>query len=90
VSNRVIRLINAQVAYHVHSEHYTEQLVHPFPTGGTLRTESRVVDVVDRGKGVTVLIGLETYDESGRQVAYNEWTSYIMKVPGVSNERNDF
>lgn len=31
-----------------------------------------MVDVVDRGKGVTVLIGLSTFDESGKQIAYNE------------------
>lgn len=65
-------LTGFNVAYHVHSEHYTELLVNPFPTGGTLTTESKVVDVVDRGKGVTVLIGLDTYDDKGRKVAYNE------------------
>ncbi|KAI9001860.1 hydroxysteroid dehydrogenase [Hyaloraphidium curvatum] len=69
------------VAYHVHGEHYTE-LLSPIPTGGKLRTESKVVDVVDRGKGVTVLIGLTTYDESGKKIVYNEWTSFVMKVPG--------
>lgn len=70
---------------HVHGEHYMEQY-QPFPTsfpGTTLSSTARVVDIVDRGRGVTVIVGITTSDKSsGQKLCYNEWTSFIRQVPG--------
>jgi peroxisomal enoyl-CoA hydratase 2 len=69
---------------HVHGEHYLE-LKRPFPAKGatTLRTTARIVDVVDRRSGVIVAVGITTSDaDTGEQICYNEWTSFVMKVPG--------
>ncbi|KAK5074769.1 hypothetical protein LTR64_000974 [Lithohypha guttulata] len=70
---------------HVHGEHYLEQY-QPFPTifpGTTLSSIARIVDVVDRGKGVTVKVGITTSDaKSNSKLCYNEWTSFIRHVPG--------
>lgn len=70
---------------HVHGEHYLE-LKRGFrvPEAGetvVLRTEARVLEVVDRRSGVTVCVGIRTW-EGGGEVCYNEWTSFVMKVPG--------
>jgi len=70
---------------HVHGEHYLEQF-RPFPAsfpGTTLTSTAQIVDIVDRGKGVTVVIGITTCDKSsGEKICYNEWTSFIRQVPG--------
>lgn len=70
---------------HVHGEHYLQQY-RPFPAnfpGSTLRSTAHIVDIVDRGKGVTVKVGITTTDAlSGEKLCYNEWTSFIKQVPG--------
>lgn len=76
-------LPNFQPHNHVHGEHFLE-LLHPFPAQQTtLETTAKIVDIVDRRSGVTVCVGITTIDASTRQeLCHNEWTSFIMKVPG--------
>ena len=79
-------LPNFQPHNHVHGEHYLE-LKRPFPVpkpGGEVRLETtaKVVEVVDRRSGVTVCVGIWTREQGGGEICYNEWTSFIMKVPG--------
>ncbi len=78
-------LPNFQPHNHVHGEHYLA-LKRPFPIPAAgqdvvLETTAKVVEVVDRRSGVTVCVGITTSD-SGGEICYNEWTSFIMKVPG--------
>jgi acyl dehydratase len=80
-------LPNFQPHNHVHGEHYLElKSQFPVPKPGeevTLETTAKVVEIVDRRSGVTVCVGITTFDKaSGREICYNEWTSFIMKVPG--------
>jgi acyl dehydratase len=67
----------------VHGEHYIESY-RTFPTKETtLQTTARIVDVADRRSGVTVCVGITTADAAtGEKICYNEWTSFILKVPG--------
>jgi peroxisomal enoyl-CoA hydratase 2 len=75
-------LPNFQPHNHVHGEHYLEMLA-PFPKEAVLSTTARIVDIVDRRSGVTVCVGIWTKDEAnGTEICYNEWTSFVMKVPG--------
>lgn len=75
-------LPNFQPHNHVHGEHYFE-LIRPFPTAATLEATARIVDVVDRRSGVTVCVGIWTKNAAtGQDICYNEWTSFVMKVPG--------
>ena len=75
---------------HVHGEHYLEQY-RPFPVkfpGTTIRSTAQIVDIVDRGKGVTVQVGITTFDKAtGEKVCFNEWTSFIRQVPGKGASR---
>ena len=72
-----------QAHNHVHGEHYLE-LSMPFPKQAILNTTAKIVDIVDRRSGVTVCVGIWTSDyATGRDVCYNEWTSFVMKVPGA-------
>lgn len=76
---------------HVHGEHYLEQFkpfLASFP-GTTLSSTARIVDILDRGKGVTVKVGITTTDKkSGDKLCYNEWTSFIRQVPGMGANRS--
>lgn len=76
---------------HVHGEHYLEQFK-PFPVafpGTTLSSTAKIVDILDRGKGVTVKVGITTIDKrSGDKLCYNEWTSFIRQVPGTGANRS--
>lgn len=75
---------------HVHGEHYQEQY-QPFPVkfpGTVLRSTAQIADIVDRGKGVTVQVGIITFDKTtGEKLCYNEWTSFIRQVPGKGASR---
>jgi peroxisomal enoyl-CoA hydratase 2 len=77
-------LPNFKAHNHVHGEHYLE-VKRPFPPkGATLTTTAKIVDLVDRRSGVTVAVGITTTNaETGEEICYNEWTSFIMKVPGT-------
>jgi acyl dehydratase len=80
-------LPNFQPHNHVHGEHYLE-LKRPFPVPKPgeevqLETTAKVVEVVDRRSGVTVCVGIWTREQGGEEICYNEWTSFIMRVPGT-------
>ncbi|KAI9292645.1 NAD(P)-binding protein [Neoconidiobolus thromboides FSU 785] len=63
----------------LHGEQYLE--IHsPIPTEGTLKTQSRIVDVVDKGKSTIVSAGIEIKDESGKLLADAQSTVFIRGV----------
>jgi acyl dehydratase len=66
---------------HVHGEHYLE-MINAFPTQGILYTTAKIIDIVSRRSGVTVCVGIWT-TSNGQNICYNEWTSFVMKVPGA-------
>ncbi|PPJ56163.1 hypothetical protein CBER1_09191 [Cercospora berteroae] len=77
-------LPNFQPHNHIHGEHYLGTRGE-FPTHGTttLNTTAQIIDIVDRRSGVTVCVGITTSDAgTGKDICYNEWTSFVMKVPG--------
>jgi acyl dehydratase len=70
---------------HIHGEHYL-RLVRPYPIPqGTdevrLHTTAKVVDIVDRKRGVLVCVDIVTSTEAGDVVCENEWAGFVMKVP---------
>ncbi|KAL2813363.1 HotDog domain-containing protein [Aspergillus granulosus] len=72
---------------HVHAEHYLE-LKEPLPTSGTLISEAQIVDVVDRRSGVAVIVAITTrHPGIGKEVCYNEWTSFLIKMPTDGTSR---
>jgi acyl dehydratase len=77
-------LPNFQDHNHVHGEHYL-RLVRPYPIPqGTdevrLKTTAKVVDIVDRKRGVLVCVDIVTAPEAGDIVCENEWAGFITKV----------
>lgn len=79
-------LPNFQGHNHVHGGHYLKLgKSYPIPQGTEevkLKTTARVVDIVDRVKGVLVVVQLVTIDEkSGEAVCQNEWTGFVLQIP---------
>ncbi|KAL4987445.1 hypothetical protein BDW68DRAFT_197425 [Aspergillus falconensis] len=47
------------------------------------KVTARILDVVDRRSGVAVIVDFPTKDgKTGKEICYNEWTSFLMKMPG--------
>lgn len=70
----------------LHGEQYLE-FKKPLPNEGTLTNEMKVVDVVDKGKGVVLVLGVTSKDASGDVVCYNEFSNFIRGVKGVGNKK---
>jgi acyl dehydratase len=79
-------LPNFQGHNHVHGEHYLK-LARPYPIPRgvdevRLKTTAKVVDIVDRKRGVLVCVDIVTMEEkSGDVVCENEWAGFVIKVP---------
>ena len=61
----------------LHGEQYLEIKQFPIPTSGTLKTDTKLIEVIDIGKAAIVKRGHTTTDGSGKPVFYNESTSFI-------------
>ncbi|KAF9180123.1 hypothetical protein BGZ51_000098 [Haplosporangium sp. Z 767] len=60
----------------LHGEQYLE-IIKPFPTHGKLTSTPYVVDILDKGKGCVVTVGVKTADENGEDICINEFTMFI-------------
>ena len=56
----------------LHGEQYLE-IKKPFPTAGKLISTGRIVDILDKGSGAAVTVGVTSKDVSGDVVAENEF-----------------
>lgn len=61
----------------LHGEQYLE-LYKPIPTSGTLMSTVRVADILDKGSGAFILYNVETVDESGENVAFNQFGTFVV------------
>jgi len=61
----------------LHGEQYL-QLEGPLPTSARLVSKIKVLDVLDKGSGAAVTVGVHTHDaDSGKLLFYNEGTTFI-------------
>lgn len=70
----------------LHGEQYLE-FKNAVKTSGKLISESHVVDILDKGKAASVILGIITKDESGAVVFYNEATLFIRGVGGFGGRK---
>ncbi|XP_063242604.1 peroxisomal multifunctional enzyme type 2 [Bacillus rossius redtenbacheri] len=70
----------------LHGEQYLEVLK-PLSTSGTLTSRARLVDVLDKGSGAVIIVDVETFDEKGEKVAYNQTTTFAVGAGGFGGKR---
>ncbi|KAI8388034.1 uncharacterized protein BYT42DRAFT_543407 [Radiomyces spectabilis] len=70
----------------LHGEQFLS-LKKPIPSSGTLKSVPRVVEILDKGKGAAVVIGVTTTDESGEVVFENEYTLFIRGSGGFGGPK---
>ena len=71
----------------LHGEQFLEIKQFPIPTSGTLKSETHLIEVVDKGNAAIVRRGNTTSDESGKPVFYNESVSFIRNSGGFGGAR---
>lgn len=70
----------------LHGEQFLS-LKKPIPTSGTLKSTARLIEVLDKGKGASVVVGVTTVDESGEVVFENEFTLFIRGSGGFNGQK---
>ena len=70
----------------LHGEQYTE-LRRPLPPKAQLSHRTWVKDIFDKGKNALVVMAIETTDETGEVLAYNELGAMIRGAGGWGGER---
>ena len=70
----------------LHGEQYTE-LRRPLPPKAKLSHRTWVKDIFDKGKNAFVIMAIETTDESGEVLAYNELGAVIRGAGGWGGDR---
>lgn len=71
----------------VHGEQYTE-IIKPLATAGKLTSTGQVIDILDKGKGAAVVLGVTSKNSQGEVVVKNEFTFFIRGSGGFGGKRD--
>ncbi|XP_059193596.1 peroxisomal multifunctional enzyme type 2 [Centropristis striata] len=77
--------LNIDLTQVLHGEQYLE-LFKPLPTSGTLRSESSIADVLDKGSGAVILLDVNTYC-GGELICYNQFSVFVVGAGGFGGKR---
>ncbi|KAG2188495.1 hypothetical protein INT44_001249 [Umbelopsis vinacea] len=70
----------------LHGEQFLS-LKKPIPTSGQFKSKAKVIDILDKGKGASVVLGVTTTDESGEVLFENEFTLFIRGIGGFGGPK---
>ena len=70
----------------LHGEHYFK-IVKPLPESAKLSNTFKIQDVLDKGKGMVLLLEIESRDESGELVAVNQNSIFVVGAGGFGGPR---
>ena len=71
----------------LHGEHYFK-IVKPLPESAKLSNTFKIQDVLDKGKGMVLLLEIESRDESGEVVAVNQNSIFVVGAGGFGGPRS--
>lgn len=61
----------------LHGEHYLE-LYKPLAPGANLRRDYKLIDVLDKGSGASLIFNVESYDEANEKVSLNQFVVFLV------------
>jgi multifunctional beta-oxidation protein len=70
----------------LHGEQFLE-IKKPLATSGKLVSTGRIVDILDKGSGAAVTIGVTSKDSTGEIVTENEFTMFIRGLGGFGGRK---
>lgn len=78
--------LNVPFAKGLHGEQYTV-MYRPLPPKAKLKHTMRLKSAIDKGKSTVTILAIETTDEHGTPLFYNEVTGFYPGVPGAGLQR---
>ncbi|HEF4760754.1 TPA: SDR family NAD(P)-dependent oxidoreductase [Pseudomonas putida] len=78
--------LNVPFAKGLHGEQYTV-MYRPLPPKAKLKHTMRLKSAIDKGKSTVTILAIETTDEHGTPLFYNEVTGFYPGVPGTGLQR---
>ncbi|XP_046555171.1 peroxisomal multifunctional enzyme type 2-like [Haliotis rubra] len=70
----------------LHGEQYLE-VYKPLPTGATITSKLKIADILDKGSGALVLYNVESFDEKGEKVAFNQFSIFVVGSGNFGGKR---
>lgn len=71
----------------VHGEQFT-RIVRKLKVAEKVTSTGRIIDILDKGKGAAVIVGVDTHDLKGNLVAQNEFTFFIRGQGGFGGKKD--
>ena len=71
----------------LHGEQYIK-VVKPMPAAATLTNTYKVQDVLDKGRGMLLLVQIETRDEEGELLLVNQSSIFVVGAGGFGGSRS--
>ena len=71
----------------LHGEQYIK-VVKPMPAAATLTNTYKVQDVLDKGRGMVLLVQIETRDEEGELLLVNQSSIFVVGAGGFGGSRS--
>jgi len=70
----------------VHGEQYL-QVFKPIPASATITSHMKIANIFDKGSGMLVVTHVESFDDLGEKVAFQESSMFIRGMGGFGGER---
>ncbi|KAI9205184.1 uncharacterized protein BJ171DRAFT_84467 [Polychytrium aggregatum] len=70
----------------LHGEQYLE-FKKPLPVAGNVVNQARVIDILDKGSGAALILGVTTTDEKGEVICENQFTHFIRGSGGFGGKK---
>ncbi|MFO7663584.1 MAG: MaoC/PaaZ C-terminal domain-containing protein [Chloroflexota bacterium] len=70
----------------LHGEQYLE-MKRPLPLSATVTNKARIAQIYDKGSGALVLLNVDSLDENGEAIAFNQVSLFIRGLGGFGGER---
>ncbi|CAF1613938.1 unnamed protein product [Rotaria magnacalcarata] len=70
----------------LHGEQYVE-LFQPLPTSGTVTLKGKIVDVLDKGSGASIVYDVEMFDENEKLIALNQFVIFSVGSGGFGGKK---